>query len=726
MRILVSAYACEPGRGSEPGVGWNYAKEMSRRHSLAVLTRANNRTAIEGAGEEWTKSVRWLYYDPPRWLTFWKRGRRGVQLFYLIWQIGAARFVRRRFGSGDFDAVHHVTFGKYWIPTFIDLPGLPVVFGPVGGGEETPPAFRGTFSFRGRVAETAKKAASWLLPRLPGVRAAYRRMSLCLAATDQTAEKLRRLVPCPVVVFPQSAVSSEDAAAMRGIADAAVRSPSPLFVTACRLDHWKAVRLAVEAFSSFLRDHLGARLVVLGNGPEEKPLRDLVSRMGLSECVSFPGRLPALRDVYERIASATALLHPALHEAFGQACLEAVALGTPVVCWDWGGPGMICRANGIEPVPAADTAAMSVSGFRDRMERFWEDRRRVSLSSRCTWPAWCAALSEVFPSRGFPHRPVVAPDLDKSRIAHALLDRFEECGMSCTVVHGLEGGEVGRDLDVWIDRKEWDRVSAVVMDFGRSRFLNPVRILGPFGLRFLFFGDSGTCGTLELHCVRNLDWFYVRKPDDVSLLHVYKRFFLTLATMQFAKVRRELSRAPLDVAEREGLDGFLQTRRIFRNGERTRFWEAVDGGDLEKAGRLLRTAVVAGAKRHPLRVSAYFLRRVRDAFWMFFKPAGVCLFVPAESGLLETVSRDVEERKGVLVKVVAKDFRSHGWIRTFFAMLRLRLAQGHQMAFVVSVRERQRLFAWIPVKPVFFDDVDPVVALATALRSLGAAKTSQK
>ena len=54
MRILVSAYACEPGRGSEPGVGWHFAEEMSKRHSLTVVTRANNRSAIERSGENWT------------------------------------------------------------------------------------------------------------------------------------------------------------------------------------------------------------------------------------------------------------------------------------------------------------------------------------------------------------------------------------------------------------------------------------------------------------------------------------------------------------------------------------------------------------------------------------------------------------------------------------------------------------------------------------------------
>ena len=32
------------------------------------------------------------------------------------------------------------------------------------------------------------------------------------------------------------------------------------------------------------------------------------------------------------------LVHPALHESFGNVCLEALAAGRPVVCLDLGGP----------------------------------------------------------------------------------------------------------------------------------------------------------------------------------------------------------------------------------------------------------------------------------------------------------------------------------------------------------------------------------------------------
>ena len=47
LKVLMSAYACEPGKGSEPGVGWTVAREMARHHDIWVITRANNRPVIE-------------------------------------------------------------------------------------------------------------------------------------------------------------------------------------------------------------------------------------------------------------------------------------------------------------------------------------------------------------------------------------------------------------------------------------------------------------------------------------------------------------------------------------------------------------------------------------------------------------------------------------------------------------------------------------------------------
>ena len=43
MRILLSAFACAPHSGSEPGVGWHWALELARLgHDVLVLTRARD------------------------------------------------------------------------------------------------------------------------------------------------------------------------------------------------------------------------------------------------------------------------------------------------------------------------------------------------------------------------------------------------------------------------------------------------------------------------------------------------------------------------------------------------------------------------------------------------------------------------------------------------------------------------------------------------------------
>ena len=37
LKILVSAYACAPNKGSEPGMGWNFVMGLSNFHELHVI-----------------------------------------------------------------------------------------------------------------------------------------------------------------------------------------------------------------------------------------------------------------------------------------------------------------------------------------------------------------------------------------------------------------------------------------------------------------------------------------------------------------------------------------------------------------------------------------------------------------------------------------------------------------------------------------------------------------
>ena len=52
MKILISAYSCETGRGSEGEIGWRMVNALAQKHEVRVITRANLRAIHEAGLEE--------------------------------------------------------------------------------------------------------------------------------------------------------------------------------------------------------------------------------------------------------------------------------------------------------------------------------------------------------------------------------------------------------------------------------------------------------------------------------------------------------------------------------------------------------------------------------------------------------------------------------------------------------------------------------------------------
>ncbi|WP_193210824.1 glycosyltransferase [Luteolibacter marinus] len=405
LRVLVSAYACSPDRGAEANVAWNLVRELSARHELWVMTRENNRAAIEAAGGPWVGRVRWVYVDPPRSLSFWRRGRHGVHLFYVWWQWLARGRAKALLQEQAFDVFHHVTFGTYIVPSPLSDLGVPLVFGPVGGGEQTPPGLEKSYGWGGKWEEWQRVAAHWLVERLGFLRHWYHANAWTLAATPVTEEALRKLGVERVSVMPQSATGG-DAVERFAAANASLPDSPPgvlRLVSASRLVHWKAIHLALEAVAEARAGGLDVRLTVLQEGPEERALKRLSRDLGLTDAVEFTGRLPELDQVFERMSGADALLHPALHEAFGQACLETLTLGVPVICLDWGGPGMIVDESCGYKVPPGSHDE-TLAGLAAAIRALAEDRAagrdfRVAAKARAAafrWEDMAADIEKVY------------------------------------------------------------------------------------------------------------------------------------------------------------------------------------------------------------------------------------------------------------------------------------------------------------------------------------------
>jgi len=141
LKVLISAYACEPGKGSEPEVGWRWALEMSRFHDVTVVTRENNRPAIAAELSRMTgPKPQFVYFDLDPLLLQMKKRLRMHRGYYVLWQRHGRKIVAEQVRRQKFDLLHHVTFATFRYPTAIWGHGVPCIWGPVGGVESIPAA----------------------------------------------------------------------------------------------------------------------------------------------------------------------------------------------------------------------------------------------------------------------------------------------------------------------------------------------------------------------------------------------------------------------------------------------------------------------------------------------------------------------------------------------------------------------------------------------------------
>ena len=337
MKVLLSAYACEPGSGSEPGVGWNRVQQISRFHEVWVITRANNRGPIEAAlAAEPMPHAHFVYCDLPRWARFWKKKSRGIHAYYYLWQIAAYLKARKLDRQIGFDLAHHVTFVNCWHPSFIALLPVPFVWGPVGGGESMPRAFRRRLSLAAKAHETLRDAGRLVALRDPFLRATARRAAVVLTTTHQTREFVERLGCRHAQILLEAGISAGE---RRWLRDFGVERSGPFrLLSLGTLIHWKGFDLGLRAFAEFHRGHPESEYWIAGGGRLRSDLERLARDLGVADKVVFWGELPRAEALH-LLAGCDVVAHPSLHDSGGWGCLEAMAAGRPVVCLDLGGPG---------------------------------------------------------------------------------------------------------------------------------------------------------------------------------------------------------------------------------------------------------------------------------------------------------------------------------------------------------------------------------------------------
>jgi hypothetical protein len=129
LKILAIAYACNPTRGSEFGVGWGWVRAISSIHDITVITADFNASDIEALQKKsdspngdglrflYIRNRPWHYRPVEPWLTIEHSPAKPLMnISYENWLRYAVDEARQELARDRYDLIHLITYVGWRFP----------------------------------------------------------------------------------------------------------------------------------------------------------------------------------------------------------------------------------------------------------------------------------------------------------------------------------------------------------------------------------------------------------------------------------------------------------------------------------------------------------------------------------------------------------------------------------------------------------------------------------
>lgn len=375
--ILATAYAVNPYKGSEDGMGWNLVLQIARFNKVIAITRENNKPHIDQFKLEYPNelynNITFLYFDLPYYLRFWKKGQRGAMLYFYLWQRFVVSFIKQQHLA--FDIVHNLNFHNDWTPSFLWKLNKPFVWGPVGHHPQIPAAFLQPYARK----EYLKDRATWFIKKLfwnisPALKQAKHKAHAIIAMNSSVKKQLTAHQD-KFIIIPS--VSSER------VVSQPKQQEVFRILSVGRFVPLKGFDVTLKAFATFYHqlseeEKKHTELVLVGDGPYRNYLQNLATNLGVAHAVKIIlwVKRAELASIYQ---GSSVFLFPS-HEGAGMVVAEALSYGLPVLCFNNCGPGeFITEACGIKV--DYSTYENSVRQFSLALEKLFHDQAEMKRLS---------------------------------------------------------------------------------------------------------------------------------------------------------------------------------------------------------------------------------------------------------------------------------------------------------------------------------------------------------
>jgi glycosyltransferase involved in cell wall biosynthesis len=343
FKILISAYACNPVRGSEEGVGWGWIRTISKYYEVTVITAEFHRRDIEAAVSLEPDSLGNIHfhYVPHKiwhysvkskvWLFIEGSVLKPVMNYaYRLWQRDAYGLAKELHKEHNFDLVHQLTYVGFRFPGYLWKLDIPFVWGPIGGIENTPWRFLPAMGIYGGIYYAGRNIINSLHRRfLRGPKMAFKKASgNIISATEGIRKEILRWygedseVICEI--GPPSNISADYS--RRAAGDILRLSWSGLHLPG------KALPLLLAALVQ-IPDNIQWALDIIGQGPCTRKWQKLAKRLGIAEHCNWHGWVARDESIC-LIHQSHIFVITSLKDLTSTVLLESLSQGVPVICPD--------------------------------------------------------------------------------------------------------------------------------------------------------------------------------------------------------------------------------------------------------------------------------------------------------------------------------------------------------------------------------------------------------
>ncbi|MFD2569124.1 glycosyltransferase family 4 protein [Spirosoma soli] len=376
-KVLISAYACIPDRGSEEGNGWYYSSLVSQEgYQVWCLTRDIGKAEIEQKLKQCSyPNLNFVFVTVPKWVDkAYSRGLLGMYFHYIYWQWATLQMAIKLNKAHQFDLVHHVSYTSLQLGSFLYKLKRPFIYGPVGGGQEAPDIMRHYFKEHWTKEKMRSMVSDLMLRFNPGCYQSVRQADYVLAWNEDTRRMIHSLGRV-------KAVEKEFGGVGRYFipAEPTYRSSSATLqlVWVGRLMPRKALELSLHGLSKVQAD-VPVHLTIVGDGEMGKYVPEYIAKYKLENRVTWVGKV-SYEKVKEYYKQADVFYFTSLRDTGPAQLMEAMAYSLPVVTLHLHGQAeLVNDTTGIRvPITDPETVAAELAKAIEWM--YYNEDKRVTM-----------------------------------------------------------------------------------------------------------------------------------------------------------------------------------------------------------------------------------------------------------------------------------------------------------------------------------------------------------